>query len=53
MALEPESRGKFDDLLHQPNFDVVEMMRVLRGFHGENDLMAYRCLLLHPASQPR
>jgi adenine specific DNA methylase Mod len=36
------AEGEFDELLHQPNTDVAEMMKALRGFLGENDLMAYR-----------
>jgi adenine specific DNA methylase Mod len=48
----------FDDLLHQPNTDVAEMMKALRGFLGENDLMAYltmmanRLLALHRVLRP-
>src|SRR5207302_6053437 len=48
----------FDELLHQPNTIVADMMRALRGFLGENDLMAYltmmanRLLELHRVLKP-
>src|SRR5438067_1889931 len=32
---------EFDELLHQPNTDVAELMRAMRAFLGENDMMAY------------
>lgn len=45
-------------LLHQPNTEVAELMRALRSFLGENDLMAYlvmmasRLLELHRVLRP-
>lgn len=36
-----QAEREFDELLHQPNTDVAEMMKALRGFLGENDMMAY------------
>ncbi len=53
-----QAEREFDDLLHQPNTDVAEMMKALRGFLGENDLMAYltmmanRLLELHRVLKP-
>src|SRR5882724_7845759 len=44
-ALEPAGRAQFDELLHQPNTDVAEMMKALRGFLGENDMMAYLTMM--------
>lgn len=51
-----QAEREFDDLLHQPNTDVAELMRSLRMFLKENDLMAYltmmanRLLQLHRVS---
>ena len=36
-----QAEREFDELLHQPNTDVAEMMKALRGFLCENDMMAY------------
>lgn len=36
-----QTEGEFDELMHQPNTDVAELMRALRSFLGENDMMAY------------
>jgi DNA modification methylase len=53
-----QAEREFDDLLHQPKTDVAEMMTALRGFLGENDLMAYltmlanRLLALHRVLRP-
>ena len=53
-----QAEREFDDLLRQPNTDVAEMMKALRGFLGENDLMAYltmmanRLLELHRVLKP-
>ena len=53
-----QAEREFDDLLHQPNTDVAEMMKALRGFLGENDLIAYltmmanRLLELHRVLKP-
>src|SRR5207248_10463530 len=41
-----QAEREFDELLHQPNTDVAEMMQALRGFLGENDMMANRLLEL-------
>lgn len=54
----PQAETEFDQLLHQPNTDVAEMMKALRGFLGENDMMAYltmmanRLLELHRVLKP-
>ncbi len=37
----PQAEREFDELLHQPNTDVAQMMQALRAFLGENDMMAY------------
>ncbi|HYM35237.1 MAG TPA: DNA methyltransferase, partial [Steroidobacteraceae bacterium] len=40
-----QAEREFGDLLRQPNTDVAEMMRALRGFLGENDMMAYLTMM--------
>lgn len=40
-----QAEREFDELLHQPNTDVAEMMRALRKFLGENDMMAYLTMM--------
>ena len=53
-----QAEREFDELLHQPNTSVADMMRALRGFLGENDMMAYltmmanRLLELHRVLAP-
>ncbi|SRR5260221_11536229 len=53
-----QAEQEFDQLLHQPNTDVAEMMRALRAFLRENDVMAYltmmanRLLELHRVLKP-
>src|SRR5438874_2221711 len=53
-----QSEQEFEELLQQPNTDVSAMMQALRGFLGENDLMAYltlmanRLLELHRVLKP-
>lgn len=53
-----QAEREFDELLHQPNTDVADMMRALRSFLGENDMMAYltmmanRLLELHRVLKP-
>ncbi len=48
-----QAEREFTELLQQPNTDVAEMMRALRSFLGENDMMAYltmmanRLLVMH------
>jgi site-specific DNA-methyltransferase (adenine-specific) len=40
-----QAEREFDELLHQPNTSVADMMRALRGFLGENDMMAYLTMM--------
>src|SRR5579871_6601635 len=40
-----QAEREFDELLHQPNTDVAEMMKALRAFLGENDMMAYLTMM--------
>src|SRR5438874_1347909 len=53
-----QAEREFDELLRQPNTDVAEMMKALRAFLGENDMMAYltmmanRLLELHRVLKP-
>ncbi|MGI8438289.1 MAG: site-specific DNA-methyltransferase, partial [Chthoniobacterales bacterium] len=53
-----QAEREFDELLHQANTQVADMMRALRGFLGENDMMAYltmmanRLLELHRVLKP-
>lgn len=54
-----QAAREFEQLLHQPNTSVAEMMHALRRFLGENDMMAYltmmanRLLELHRVLTPR
>jgi len=53
-----DAEREFDELMHQSNTDVAAMMQALRGFLGENDMMAYltkmanRLLELHRVLKP-
>src|SRR3984893_16198504 len=53
-----QAETEFNELIHQPNTDVAEMMNALRHFLGENDMMAYltmmanRLLELHRVLKP-
>jgi len=53
-----QAEKEFNEILHQSNTDVAEMMRALRSFLGENDMMAYltmmanRLLELHRVLKP-
>ncbi len=53
-----QAEREFAEIMHQPNTDVAEMMQALRGFLGENDMMAYltmmanRLLELHKVLKP-
>lgn len=40
-----QAEREFDELIHQPNTDVSEMMQALRRFLGENDVMAYLTMM--------
>lgn len=54
----PQAESEFDELLHQPNTDVAEMIQSLRRFLKESDMMAYltmmanRLLELHRVLKP-
>jgi site-specific DNA-methyltransferase (adenine-specific) len=53
-----EAELEFDEILHQPNTDVAELVKALRAFLGENDVMAYltmmaiRLIELHRVLKP-
>jgi site-specific DNA-methyltransferase (adenine-specific) len=53
-----QAEREFNDILRQSNTDVAELMRALRSFLGENDMMAYlvmmanRLLELHRVLKP-
>ncbi len=53
-----QAEKEFNELVHQSNTDVSEMMQSLRRFMGENDMMAYltmmtnRLLELHRVLKP-
>ncbi len=53
-----QAEREFNEILRQPNTQVSEMMRALRQFLGENDMMAYltmmtnRLLELHRVLKP-
>ena len=40
-----QAEREFDELLHQPNTDVAYVMKALRTFLGENDMMAYLTMM--------
>jgi site-specific DNA-methyltransferase (adenine-specific) len=40
-----QAEREFDELFHQPNTAVAEMMKSLRAFLGENDMMAYLTMM--------
>jgi adenine specific DNA methylase Mod len=40
-----QAEREFDELLHQPNTDVAQMMKALRDFLGRNDMMAYLTMM--------
>ena len=40
-----QAEREFDDILHQTNTNVAEMMKAVRGFLGENDMMAYLTMM--------
>lgn len=53
-----QAEREFDELLHQPNTDVAEMIQAMRRFLKESDVMAYlvmmtnRLLELHRVLKP-
>jgi DNA modification methylase len=53
-----QAEHEYEELLHQSNTNVAEMMKALRGFLGQNDMMAYltmmanRLLELHRILKP-
>jgi site-specific DNA-methyltransferase (adenine-specific) len=40
-----QAEREFDELLHQSNTDVAQLMKALRTFLGENDMMAYLTMM--------
>jgi adenine specific DNA methylase Mod len=40
-----QAEREFDELLHQANTDVAEMVKAIRAFLGENDMMAYLTMM--------
>ena len=46
-----QAEREFDELLHQPNTAVAEMMKALRVFLGENDMMAYLTMMANRLRQ--
>lgn len=40
-----QAEREFDEILHNANTDVAEMMQALRKFLGENDMMAYLTMM--------
>lgn len=53
-----QTEREFDEIIRQPNVQVADIMRALRSFLGENDMMAYltmmtnRLLELHRVLKP-
>ena len=40
-----QAEREFDELIHQTNTDMAVLMKALRGFLGENDMMAYLTMM--------
>ena len=40
-----QAEREFDELLHQANTDVANLVKALRSFLGENDMMAYLTMM--------
>ncbi len=40
-----QAEREFDEILHGKNTDLAEMMKALRSFLGENDMMAYLTMM--------
>ncbi|MDZ4688574.1 MAG: site-specific DNA-methyltransferase [Planctomycetaceae bacterium] len=40
-----QAEREFDELLHQSNTDMASMMKALRAFLGQNDVMAYLTMM--------
>ena len=40
-----QAEREFDELLHQANTDLAEIIKALRSFLGENDMMAYLTMM--------
>ncbi|HVZ65715.1 MAG TPA: DNA methyltransferase [Lacunisphaera sp.] len=40
-----QAENEFDELLHQQNVHVASVIQALRGFLGENDMMAYLTMM--------
>src|SRR5437879_12830974 len=40
-----QAEAEFNELIHQPNTDVAQMMDALRRFLGKNDMMAYLTMM--------
>jgi len=47
-----QAEREFDEILNGKNKDLAQMMRALRSFLGENDMMANRLLQLHRVLKP-
>jgi adenine specific DNA methylase Mod len=53
-----QAEREYEEILHQPNTNMAKLMRALRDFLGENDMMAYltmmanRLLELHRVLKP-
>ena len=47
-----QSEREYDELVHQSNTNVAEIIQALRSFLGENDMMANRLLELHRVLKP-
>lgn len=45
MALGDEAELAFDGVMHGPNSDAAEMLRAMRAFLKENDVMAYLSMM--------
>lgn len=40
-----QAEEAFDEVIHGPNTDAAELLRALRAFLKENDMMAYLCMM--------
>lgn len=47
-----QAEREFDEIIHGANTDLAQMMKSLRSFLGDSDMMANRLLELHRVLKP-
>ena len=48
-----EAEQAFDEVMHSGNSDASELLRAMRAFLKENDMMAYLCMMAVRLLEPR